>query len=391
MTCPATPVKKKSVAWKKPKSTKMMNLFSRQTHQKNAPSVGSSIDGNLTALDPPMLNGVPYYAHSDQSFSQASIGSQPKPSISIDRPSSQDFGHLAQKHALQFTMRANTQDPTPEASPTASDFQLHANRPPQVPSSSTRGYGYLEAGLAGEKERNQILEEQVKMLSHQAALALDRLSEVSKENTTLKEDNERLAKRAGRFSLVRRQGSTSSTETSVSSGNASVFSSKESGMSQASSISSLKSHLVRRNSMYLDELAHSYEKEVNGLKQQLVLSNEVVVKTQVELEQANKLVLQLQNELKHNEETISFLRHKVDEVSVFLEDAENENKKLWKRLTTKNKQTEAQIKFYKDQLSDLIKQLMERQEKDLDLRARLMTYSDCKLGVETANTLLTHV
>lgn len=203
-----------------------------------------------------------------------------------------------------------------DPSPTDSEFSIKSNN----------SYFITSSGLKGEQERNLVLEQQVKILSCQAAKALDQLNEITKENEYLK----------------RTTGH--NMQQSISSTNSSQISSISSDgtMSKGSSMNSLSSFTDNKYDLEIKSL----QSEIQTLKRQLSSNNSLI-------ENYKQEHIRLTNEL-------STIKHK--------------NANIFNKLINSNKKQNLQLEYYKAQLKDLSEQLEDTRKRDHELKQRIMEY-----------------
>jgi regulator of replication initiation timing len=246
-----------------------------------------------------------------------------------------------------------------QQSPHPAHFIPNAPHNPSPTRSEFKNMKIVQSGLDGERQRNIILEEQIKMLSYQASMALDKLSELCKENESLKVENNKLKKHSRQLSTA------SMSAASDLSGQDSVFSEGKQMMSQASSMQSLKSHLIR-SSAHMDELSQSYQKELNTMRLQMQ---------------------EMTDELKGNDATILGLQNEIAVLLQELQQQKKDNKRLWHKLILRKTKHDVELELYQTQLDALMEQLQLRQEADLQLRQRLMDYDENKFTLMSSRKL----
>lgn len=306
-----------------------MGFFRTHAPKKSTVSINSE-DADLTSLDPPHLLNIPVI----QKERRDSYGSQ----ISQMKVITEQNGYKFQQNASK-------------------------NIPPTDTEFSVKNITLVSNGIKGEQERNMILEQQVRMLSQQAAIALDRLSDANKENEKLKDENNKLRKRSSdqfktRFSFGRRQSSASSTASSASSTNTSVFSATNKGhyRSKNSSIMSVSTNidqLKTSNDTFFHEIHDNYEKELNSLRTEAMASNE---------------------EIKQNKLEISQLQQQIDELQYQVQKLQKENKSLFHKLSIKKQKQDIEAEYYNNQLRLLSTQLAHKTTRTMALQERLCDF-----------------
>lgn len=207
---------------------------------------------------------------------------------------------------------------------------------PGVSQVSQKIHSGIHSGIRGERQRNLALEQQIQMLSYQASLALDKLSEITRENDTLKMENEKLSSHL-RHSVV-----TESNESFVTRSEESVFSK---GMSQTSSMQSLKSIIP----------------EGEGKEMRTIME--------------------------HNAQVIEELRSEITRLNGQLQKEVNDKNRIWRNFVQKRSSYEIELDLCKDQLGALTEQLQMRQQADLKLRERLMGYDQCQYTWKGSRTM----
>lgn len=321
--------------------------FFTKTHavKKSTISINSG-DADLTSLDPPVLSNIPVLS-----------GNEPRRGSFASHISQMKI--ITEQNAAKFQTDAQKY-----TSPTDSEF-------------SVKNMTLVSNGLKGEQERNMILEQQVRMLSHQAAMALDRLSDVNKENQTLKDENNRLKRRAShdikhRFSFGRRQSSYSSTSTNSSSTNHSVFSANKASAygSKNSSISSIHTNvdqLKTTNDTFFDEIHQNYQKELNTLR---------------------KEVLSSQQELQRSKNEIFDLQQQIIDLTQHVHKLEKENKSLLQKISLKKQKRDVELEFYTSQVQLLNTQLALKTNRTVLLAERLQDYGSIEHSLNNTRTVL---
>lgn len=317
-----------------------MGFFRTHAPKKSISSLNSS-DADLTSLDPPNLLNIPVINNGHKRHdSFASQLSQMK--------------IVTQQNAQKFQSNA-----TKTVSPTNSEF-------------SVKNMTLVSSGLKGEQERNMILEQQVRILSQQAAMALDRLSESNKENEKLKKENEAFKKDTKhRFSFGRRQSSLSTTS-SGSSVQTSVFSggNRANYRSKNSSISSIQTNidqLKNTNDTFFGEIHQNYEKQLNSMRAEALSSKE-------ELEK-NKLVIQS-------------LEHQIEQLQSTIFNLKKENKSIFHKLTNKNQKHNLEIEYYKNQIKLLSTQLAQKAQRTIQLSDRLYAHNQTSHAITNTRKIL---
>lgn len=317
-----------------------MGFFRTHAPKKSISSLNSS-DADLTSLDPPNLLNIPVINNGHKRHdSFASQLSQMK--------------IVTQQNAQKFQSNA-----TKTVSPTNSEF-------------SVKNMTLVSSGLKGEQERNMILEQQVRILSQQAAMALDRLSESNKENEKLKKENEAFKKDTKhRFSFGRRQSSLSTTS-SGSSVQTSVFSggNRANYRSKNSSISSIQTNidqLKNTNDTFFGEIHQNYEKQLNSMRAEALSSKE-------ELEK-NKLVIQS-------------LEHQIEQLQSTIFNLKKENKSIFHKLTNKNQKHNLEIEYYKNQIKLLSTQLAQKAQRTIQLSDRLYAHNQTSRAITNTRKIL---
>ncbi|KAH3676106.1 hypothetical protein WICMUC_002403 [Wickerhamomyces mucosus] len=201
-------------------------------------------------------------------------------------------------------------------------------------------------GLKGEKERNMILEQQIKLLSKQASIALDKLSEINVENSKLKLENKNLHDKIYQITNQFNNNDKTISTYSSSSINSSIFSSNLNSISQSSSSNTINSQLS-----YNFNNNNQLEKELNQSKFQL---NEKLIE-------------------------INELKEKILELEIKLENLQKSEKSLIDKIFKSNqinksieKSLKLELNYYKLQFKELMNQLANKRENDLLLRDRLI-------------------
>lgn len=184
----------------------------------------------------------------------------------------------------------------------------------------------IQSGLDGERERNHILEEQVQMLSYQAAKALDMVNEVTKANEQLKLENEQLRRGKQENSFKHSE--------SINSLNSSLFSdSGSTALSQATSMQSMSDYIQGK-----DNEIQNIKVELDNLR--------------LQYDESIQLISQLKREI------------------ALMKNMDNSN---WSKHQRQMDMKHAiELDSYKEQLADLMDQLHERQDTNIKLRQRLM-------------------
>lgn len=227
-------------------------------------------------------------------------------------------------------------------------------------------------GLKGEQERNLILEQQVKILSHQAALALDKLNEISKENEYLRNENNELSKRKFRDLIMKdyRHQTSVSSNGSNGSNESSIFSKRNKRvMSQHSCNSSIFSH----------NQSHTQEFELDGL-----LKKEYEEK----IEALNYEISSLRYQIRSNETKMDEFQLQIASLKKLLDLQKAENSSLLTRLYKSKDVKSIELDYYKKQVNELLKQLEEKREADFKLRQRLHDFQNVssKLIIQRNNS-----
>jgi chromosome segregation ATPase len=234
--------------------------------------------------------------------------------------------------------------------------------------------------LKGEQERNVVLEQQLKILTHQATTAIDQLNELSQENEFLKRQNQELiankrtSSASSRASSNKRYVHNDARETSISSTNSSqllsLFSGANEGtiISKGSSMSSISSYTQGLKQADVDasmeQIRHSHVSQIKEIKSAF---GSRIDRLQNEIES-------LQKEVQSNGSLIIGYQQKIRSLTYELEKVGSENSSLFQRLINSNKKQKLEIEYYRSQLNETLKQLEETRERDHELRKRVMEY-----------------
>jgi chromosome segregation ATPase len=241
-------------------------------------------------------------------------------------------------------------------------------------------HNITSSGLKGEQERNVVLEQQLKILTHQATTAIDQLNELSQENEFLKRQNQELiankrtSSASSRASSNKRYVHNDARETSISSTNSSqllsLFSGANEGtiISKGSSMSSISSYTQGLKQADVDasmeQIRHSHVSQIKEIKSAF---GSRIDRLQNEIES-------LQKEVQSNGSLIIGYQQKIRSLTYELEKVGSENSSLFQRLINSNKKQKLEIEYYRSQLNETLKQLEETRERDHELRKRVMEY-----------------
>ncbi|CCH40823.1 Autophagy-related protein [Wickerhamomyces ciferrii] len=315
----------------------MMGFFKSHNSKKSIQSINSD---DLTNLDPPQLNHLP-----------------------ILKPRNSHDSFISQVNQMNLITETNGET-----------FQSNTKRPQQPSDDFTvNNITLVSNGLKGEQERNLILEQQVKMLSHQAAMALDKLSESNKENEILQKELKELKTKQNKFSIIRRKSSTLSNSTNSTMGN-SVFShsAKTFGGSRSknSSISSIQTNidqLKHSNDEFLDQINHNHEKELNILQLEII---------------------NLKNELINKDSDIEELKQEQLNLQEIIQSLKKENKSILSKLKFQKQKSCVELEYYQNQLTILNNHISSKKSRTLELSHKLQLYNQTKLGIDNTKMIL---